>query len=67
LREVELGVGELGPVGFGLEIEIDRQPRLGQVERQRGLADLAWSQQRRGRGFGQGGGKRGEEPTGNHH
>src|SRR5919106_1339576 len=65
-RQIELRLGELGPIGFGLEIEIDRRPRLGDFERQRSLARLTRPQQRRRRGFGQGSSERGEEPAGNH-
>ena len=66
LRQVELGLGELGPVGLGLEIEIDRGPRPGDLERQGGLAGLTGSQQGHGRDFVQGGGERREAPAGNH-
>ena len=55
LRQVELRLGELGAVRLGLEVEIDRRPRAGQLERQRGLAHLARPEQRHGRDFGQGG------------
>ena len=67
LRQVELGLGELGAVGLGLEIEIDRRPGCGHLQRQRCLAHLARPQQRHGRGLGQGTGERGEQVTGNHH
>ena len=66
LREIELRLGELGPVGFGLEIEIDRRPRSGHLERQRGLARLTRPQQCHRRDFGQDGRGRGEEPAGDH-
>lgn len=53
LWQVQLRFGELGPVGLGLEIEIDRWPPAGELERQRGLADLTRPEQRHGRGLGQ--------------
>jgi len=66
LREVQLRLRELRPVGLRLEIEIDRRPRGGQFERQGGLADLARPEQRRGRGFDQGRSEVGNESAGNH-
>ncbi len=66
LREVQLGRCKLGAVGLGLEIQIDRRPSLGHFEGERGLAHLARAKERHGRGFGQGGGERGEEPAVEH-
>jgi len=59
LCEVELGLGELGAVGLGLQIEIERWPGRGHFERQRGLTRLAWTQQSHRRHFVQGGGDHG--------
>ena len=66
LRQVERGLGQLGPVGFGLEIEIDRRPRLGHFERQRGLAYLTRPQERHRRGFSQARGERRQQAAGKH-
>ena len=66
LRQVELRLGELCAVGFGLQIEIDRRPCSGDFMRQRGLARLTRPQQRHRRNFGQGGHERREKPARDH-
>jgi hypothetical protein len=54
LREVELGLGKLGAIGLGLEVEIDRRALSGDLERQRGLASLTRAEERNRRDFVQG-------------
>ncbi len=66
LRQVQFRLGEFGPVGFGLQVEVDRRPRLGDFERERGLPDLPRPQQSGGRRFLEGGGKRCEQAAMDH-
>ena len=66
LREILLGLRQLGTVGLGFKVEIDRWARLGHLKRQCGLPNLARTEQRNRWRFGQGCGQCGEKSASNH-
>ena len=61
LCQVEFRLREFGPVGLGLQVEVDRRPRAGHFEREGGLPNLPRPQQGGGRRFIEGGGERAEK------
>ena len=49
--EVQLGLGEARPVRGGLQVQVDRWPSLGDLQRQRRLAGLPRPEEGDGRGL----------------
>lgn len=66
LRKVGLGVGEFGPIGVGLEIQVHGGALVQEAARERGLADLARPQQYDRRHLSQCGVQRVLESSRNH-
>jgi hypothetical protein len=66
LRKIEFRFSEFRAVAFGFQIEVEGRSRFGGLEGQRGLAGLARTEQRDGRGFGDGGVEVSKEATGDH-